>query len=83
MRWSGTHYPIPRTGLLFAHKTQRTHRAKGTGGGAQKRHSKGTTRQAHTQRAPPSRPYRGEGDAHLHGKQMHAPRVKHTHTQGL
>ena len=55
---------LPRTGLLFAHKTQRTHPGgEGDGGGRaqtarQVHHASGT----HTAspQAPPSRPYRGE-----------------------
>ena len=71
---------LPRTGLLFAHKTQRTHPGgEGDGGGRAKtarqvHHASGT----HTQQAPPSRPHQGEGDAHLHGKCT----TRQAHTQG-
>ena len=72
---------LPRTGLLFAHKTQRTHPGgEGDGGGRAKtarqvHHASGT----HTQQAPPSRPHQGEGDAHLHSKCT--TRQAHTHTR--
>ena len=47
--------------------------------GAHKLHSKCTTRQAHAKQAPPSRPHRGEGDAHLHSKCT----TRQAHTHGL
>ena len=51
---------LPRTGLLFAHKTQRTHPGgEGDGGGRTKLHgSAPRVRHTHTQQSPPSRPTR-------------------------
>ena len=48
---------LPRTGLLFAHKTQRTHpAAKGTVVGAHETAQQCTTRQTHTHTAIPALP---------------------------
>ena len=56
---SGTH-DLERDCYLHTRHSGRIPAAKGMVVGAQMLHGKCTTRQAHTQQAPPSRPYRGE-----------------------
>ena len=74
---------LPRTGLLFAHKTQRTHPGgEGDGGGRTKTARQCTTRQAHTHTAISALPTH-KARAMLTCTAVHHASGTHTHRQGL